>query len=92
MIFKTNTDLFILLVPIAVFAYQSIRNSLFGWIAVMAIYLIFLVFWIIGLIEAYDLVGAKHDINQYLSWWTYVFIYLVIGFLYLKILPREKTI
>ncbi len=83
-------DLYVLLLPVLIFGYQAISNSIVGWILVIILYLLFLFYWISGLIKAYELVGAKHDHSQYYTWWIFVILYLTLGFLYIKVRPKSK--
>ena len=76
----------------AIFLYQTIRNSVTGWTLVMLLYIIFLGLWTSSLIDAFDLVGAKYDLETYFLWWIYVFFYLAVGFLYVKAKPNRPTV
>ena len=83
---------YILIIPSIIFAYQTIRNSIIGWILVMLMYLSFLALWSYTLIEAFSLVGAKHSIGQYITWWIFVMFYLILGFLYFKYRSRKRIL
>ena len=76
--------------PIFIFAYQSIRNSKLGWFLVLSLYLTFLTIWVIRLIEAFSMVGAKFTYGQYLLFWVFVLLYLGIGFVYYKFRPKTR--
>lgn len=76
------------IIPIFIFAYQSIRNSKLGWLLVLSLYLTFLTIWVIRLIEAFSMVGAKFTYGQYLLFWVFVLLYLGIGFVYYKFRPK----
>lgn len=78
------------IIPILIFAYQSIRNSKVGWVLVMSLYLTFLTIWVIGLIEGFSMIGAKYSYGQYLSFWIFVLLYLGIGWIYYKFRPKTK--
>ena len=82
--------LYVSLVPILIFAYQSIRNSIIGWIAVMMLYVIYLVIWIIYLIAGYHYIPVKTSYVQYFSWWIPIIIYFGVGFLYIKFKPKKR--
>ena len=84
--------LYIFLVPTIIFLYQTIRNSILGWILVMILYLSYLVIWIEGLIDMYRLVGGKHSYGQYFSLWILVIIYLGIGLTYYIYRPKKRLI
>ncbi|MFT7036537.1 MAG: hypothetical protein ACJA2S_005069 [Cyclobacteriaceae bacterium] len=84
--------LYLFSIPIFIFLYQTIRNSIIGWGLVMILYISYLIIWIFSLIDAYKLVGAKHELDQYLSWWGFVLIYLVLGFIYCRFRPKKLII
>jgi len=80
---------YIYLIPVIIFAYQTIRNSRFGWTLVMVLYLIFLFDWIYRLIGQYSMIGGKFTSGQYFSWWIFVLIYIGIGMIYIKFRPKK---
>jgi hypothetical protein len=84
--------LYVTIVPIIIFAYQSIRNSIVGWILVIFLYLSYLTLWVYGLIEEYLNVGVKYSQEQYFSWWIFVILYLGLGYVYFKFRPKEIMI
>lgn len=84
--------LYVFLIPTIIFAYQGIRNSIIGWVAVMILYTLFLIEWIIGLVQAYSLVGAKTSVRQYITIWVFVLFYLGIGVIYINARPKKKLI
>lgn len=79
-------------IPILVFAYQTIRNSIIGWTLVMLLYFVYLWIWIWRLIDQYSLIGAKYTYGQYFSWWILVLIYIGLGLIYFKIRPKRLMI
>lgn len=83
---------YVFILPIIIFAYQTIRNSLTGWILVMILYLSYLTIWIYGLIDEFSMIGAKYTYGQYFSWWIFVLIYIGIGMIYIKFRPKELII
>lgn len=83
---------YIFLIPTIIFLYQTIRNSIIGWVLVLILYLTYLGIWIKGLIEMYDLVGAKYEYSQYFTLWILVIIYLGIGLIYYIYRPKKKLI
>ena len=84
--------LYVLIVPILIFSYQSIRNSIIGWIFVMLLYISYLGLWIYGLIEAFEDIPVKTQLIQYFLWWIPVIIFLGLGFLYFKFRPKNRII
>jgi hypothetical protein len=84
--------LYVLIVPIFIFSYQSIRNSIIGWIFVMLLYISYLGLWIYGLIEAFEDIGVKTQFIQYFLWWIPVIIFFGLGFLYFKFRPKSRII
>lgn len=84
--------LYVISVPILIFAYQTIRNSIIGWGLVMILYFSYLTLWIYGLVEEYVNIGVKYTHGQYLSWWIFVFLYLGLGFIYYKYRPKKMII
>lgn len=83
---------YVYLIPVIIFAYQTIRNSRFGWTLVMVLYLIFLFDWIYRLIGQYSMIGGKFTSGQYFSWWIFVLIYIGIGMIYIKFRPKKLII
>ncbi|MFK5959725.1 MAG: hypothetical protein QM495_12765 [Lutibacter sp.] len=84
--------LYIFLIPTIIFLYQTIRNSIVGWILVLILYFAYLGIWVKELIEMYDLVGAKYEYVQYFTFWIYVIIYLGIGLIYYIYRPKKILI
>ena len=84
--------LYVYLIPIVIFGYQSIRNSKLGWILVMLLYSTFLVDWIYRLLGQYSMIGGKYTYEQYFSWWIFVILYLGLGYVYFKFRPKELMI
>jgi len=78
--------------PIIVFGYQSIRKSVIGWILVMILYLVFLAHWIKVLIEIHYLVSVIYSIDHYIFCWSFLLVYLVIGWIYFKFRPKKPII
>jgi len=83
---------YVTFVPIIIFTYQSIRNSIVGWILVTFLYLSYLTLWVYGLIEEYVNVGVKYSREQYFSWWIFVVLYLGLGYVYFKFRPKKIMI
>lgn len=83
---------YVYLIPIIIFAYQTIRNSRLGWILVMVLYLLFLFDWIYRVIGQYSMIGGKLTSGQYFSWWIFVLIYVGIGIVYIKFRPKNLII
>lgn len=83
---------YVFIVPIIIFTYQTIRNSVVGWILVMILYLSYLTIWIYGLIDEFSLIGAKYTYGQYFSWWIFVLGYIGIGWIYFKFRPKKLII
>lgn len=83
---------YVFMLPIIIFTYQTIRNSLIGWILVMILYLSYLTIWIYGLIDKFSMIGAKYTYGQYFSWWFFVLIYIGIGVIYIKFRPKKLII
>lgn len=83
---------YVYLIPVIIFAYQTIRNSRFGWTLVMVLYLIFLFDWIYRLIGQYSMIGGKFTSGQYFSWWIFVLIYIGIGMIYIIFRPKKLII
>lgn len=80
------------LIAMTIFLYQSIRNSIIGWILVMVLYLIFLYMLGEGIIRSINYLGAKMDMRTLLIQCGFVLVYLGLGFLYLKIRPKKRII
>ena len=83
---------YVFTIPILIFTYQSIRNSIVGWILVMLFYFAYLTIWVYGLIDEFLLIGLKYSFGQYFSWWTLVLIYLGLGWIYYKFRPKANLI
>ena len=84
--------LYIFLIPTIIFLYQTIRNSIAGWILIMIMYLTYLGILIKGLIDEFDLVGVKYEFGQYLIFWISVIIFLGIGVIYYIYRPKKRLI
>jgi hypothetical protein len=80
------------IIPILIFGYQSIRNSIVGWIAVMILYVLYLIIWVSSLIAYYQNIPGKTSYTQYFSWWILIIIYIGIGLLYFKFRPKNRII
>jgi hypothetical protein len=83
---------YVFTIPIFIFAYQTFRNSIIGWIAVMLLYFIYLILLIVGLIETYELIGTKFTYNQFFINSILVIVYLGIGLLYIRFRPKNRII
>ena len=86
-----KVDLWIV-IPMIVFLYQSLRNSIIGWLSAMILYLIFLYMISKGVLSSINDLGAKIDMQGFLVQCLLVFIYLGLGFLYWKIRAKERLI
>ncbi len=84
--------LYVYLIPIVIFTYQTIRNSRLGWILVMILYLLFLFNWIYRLIEQYSTIGGRYTSGHYFLLWIFVLIYVGIGIVYIKFRPKKLII
>ena len=83
---------YVFTIPILIFTYQSVRNSIIGWIAVMLLYISYLILLIIGLINAYELIGTKYTYIQFFTVCALVIIYMGIGLLYYRFKPKKRVI
>jgi hypothetical protein len=83
---------YVFIIPILIFAYQTLRNSIIGWIAVMLLYLIYLILLIVGLIQTYELIGTKFTYNQFFINSILAIVYLGIGLLYYRFRPKNRII
>ncbi len=84
--------LYVYLIPIVIFTYQTIRNSRLGWILVMILFLLFLFNWIYRLIGQYSMIVGKYTAGQYFLLWIFVLIYVGIGIIYIKFRPEKLII
>ena len=76
----------------AIFLYQSIRNSIIGWVLVMILYSVFLYFIAIGIYTTSGDLGGKIDKNTFLIQCVFAIIYTGLGYLYWKIRPKKRLI
>jgi len=86
-----KVDLWIV-ISMIVFFYQSIRNSILGWLSSMILYLIFLFMISKGIFSSIEDLGAKIDMQGFIVQCLLIFMYLGLGFLYWKIRPKERLI
>lgn len=83
---------YVFIIPTLIFTYQSIRNSIVGWILVMTLYFAYLTIWVYGLIDEFPFIGLENSFGQYFSWWILVLIYLGLGWVYYKFRPKTNLI
>ena len=74
------------------FLYQSIRNSVSGWILVMILYLIFLYMLGEGILRSIDYLGAKIDKQTFLIQIGIGLCFMGLGYLYWRIRPKNRLI
>jgi hypothetical protein len=75
-----------------IFTYQSIRNSILGWLLVFWLYLIY-GFWLCQEFQNWwRLIPAKSDPDNIYNWLLFGFIYLLIGLFYWLIRPYRRYI
>ena len=78
---------YVLIIPLLIFIYQSLRNSIVGWILVMLLYFVYLI------ILTFNLLHIEWENSGVLGLYAFIIlIYLFIGFLYFIIRPKEKII
>jgi len=75
-----------------IFLYQSIRNSITGWILTMFLYFSFLFYLAKGLVWSFGQIGNKIDTKGFLIQCIFISIYLGLGIIYWKIRPKNKLI
>jgi len=80
----------IFLIPSLIFIYQSIRYSQIGWFLTMILYCLYLILMFIGSYEIYILIPAKYDYGIFFYYFCFILIYLVIGYVFLKLRPSKK--
>lgn len=83
---------FWIIVPLIVFLYQSIRNSIIGWGAAMILYLIFLYLIGDGILSSIDSLGAKIDKQTFVIQIFIGLVFMGLGYLYWKIRPKKRLI
>jgi hypothetical protein len=83
---------YVVIISTTIFLYQSIRNSIIGWILAMILYLIFLYMLGEGIVRSINYLGGKIDLRTFIIQCGLVLIYLGLGFLYWKIRPRKRII
>jgi hypothetical protein len=86
-----KVDLWIV-IPMIVFLYQLIRNSIIGWGAAMILYLIFLYLIGEGILRSIGSLGAKIDKQTFMIQIVFGLLYLGLGYLYWKIRPKKRLI
>lgn len=80
------------LIPMIIFLYQSIRNSIVGWILIVLLYLAFLYLIIEGIIRSIEYLGGKTDLNILIFQFAFALIYLGLSIIYWKIRPKNRLI
>jgi len=83
---------YVVVIAMTIFLFQSIRNSIVGWILAMVLYLIFLYMLGEGIVRSINYLGAKMDMRTLIIQCGFVLIYLGLGFLYWKIRPKKRII
>lgn len=81
-----------IIIPMIVFLYQSIRNSIIGWILVMIMYVMFLYLLGDGIVSSYYDIGAKIDKQAFVIQIIIGLIFMGLGYLYWKIRPKKRLI
>lgn len=79
-------------VAATIFLFQSIRNSIIGWVLIMLLYLAFLYFVVIGIYSSIQNWGGKIDEHAFKFQCGFAIIYLGLGFLYWRIRPKKRLI
>lgn len=80
------------LIPMIIFLYQSIRNSIVGWILIVLLYLAFLYLIIEGIIRSIEYLGGKTDLDILIFQFVFALIYLGLSIIYWKIRPKNRLI
>lgn len=80
------------IIPMIVFLYQSIRNSIIGWGLAMILYVAFIYLLGDGIIDSYYDIGAKIDKQTFVIQILIGLAFLGLGFLYWKIRPKKRLI
>jgi hypothetical protein len=83
---------YLIIVPLIIFAYQSVRNSLLGWALSMGLYMAYLLYWVVDLIVSFDAIVSKGSMRLYLLLWLMVATYLGIGVVYLMARPKRPML
>ncbi len=86
-----KVDLWIV-IPMFVFLYQLIRNSIVGWGAAMVLYLIFLYLIVEGILHSIGSHGAMIDKQTFMIQIVFGILYFGLGYLYWKIRPKKRLI
>ena len=81
-----------IIAPMIIFLYQSIRNSIIGWGLIMILYLIFLYMLGEGIVSSISLLGAKIDKQTFIIQLGLGLLFLGLGYLYWKIRPKKRLI
>jgi len=83
---------YIVTIAAIIFLYQSIRNSIIGWILTMLLYLAFLFYVAKGLVWSFGQIGNKIDTKGFIIQCIFISIYLGLALIYWKIRPKNKMI
>lgn len=79
-------------IPMIIFLYQSIRNSISGWILVILLYLMFMYLLGDGIVNSYYDLGAKIDKQTFIIQIAIGLLFLGFGYLYWRIRPKKRLI
>ncbi len=81
-----------IIIPMILFLYQSIRNSIIGWILAMILYIMFLYLLGDGIVDSYYDIGAKIDKQTFVIQILIGLLFMGLGYLYWKIRPKKRLI
>ncbi len=81
-----------IIIPMIVFLYQSIRNSIIGWILAMILYVVFLYLLGDGIIDSYYDLGPKFDKQTFVIQILIGLLFMGLGYLYWKIRQKKRLI
>jgi len=81
-----------IVIPMIIFLYQSIRNSISGWILAMLLYLMFMYLLGEGIVNSYYDLGAKIDKQTFIIQIAIGLLFLGLGYLYWRIRPKKRLI
>lgn len=83
---------FWVVIPMIIFLYQSIRNSIVGWVSAMILYLIFLYLIGSGIVGSNDSLGTKTDKQTFIIQIVIGLLFMGLGYLYWNIRPKKRIV
>ena len=80
---------YVLTIPLLVFLYQSVRNSILGWVLTMSLWIIYLILLVSKIPENYQ--SSYDNPTVFGLYILVILVFLLIGVLYYLIRPKKNV-